>query len=161
MGGGLLQLVAIGDQDSYLIGNPQITFFKIVHRRHTNFSMEAISQTISGILSNDGCKLFSKISKNGDLISDMWLDIKLPTLTTSDLTKKYKWCNNTGHALIKEVECEIGGQCIDKHDGRFLDIWNELTDHNNDERPLINKHATNIYHGNLINENLQLYVHRE
>lgn len=158
MGGGLLQLVAIGDQDSYLIGNPQITFFKIVHRRHTNFSMEAISQTISGILSNDGCKLFSKISKNGDLISDMWLDIKLPTLTTSDLTKKYKWCNNTGHALIKEVECEIGGQCIDKHDGRFLDIWNELTDHNNDERPLINKHATNIYHGNLINENLQLYV---
>ena len=42
MGGGLMQLVAYGAQDIYLTGNPQITFFKVVYRRHTNFSMEAI-----------------------------------------------------------------------------------------------------------------------
>ena len=48
MGGGLMQLVAYGAQDIYLTGNPQITFFKVVYRRHTNFSMETIQQTISG-----------------------------------------------------------------------------------------------------------------
>ena len=48
MGGGLMQLVAYGAQDIYLTGNPQITFFKVVYRRHTNFSMEAIEQTFSG-----------------------------------------------------------------------------------------------------------------
>ena len=48
MGGGLMQLVAYGAQDIYLTGNPQITFFKVVYRRHTNFSMEAIQQTING-----------------------------------------------------------------------------------------------------------------
>ena len=48
MGGGLMQLVAYGAQDVYLTGNPQITFFKVVYRRHTNFSMESIQQTLNG-----------------------------------------------------------------------------------------------------------------
>ena len=48
MGGGLMQLVAYGAQDIYLTGNPQITFFKVVYRRHTNFSMESIQQTFNG-----------------------------------------------------------------------------------------------------------------
>ena len=48
MGGGLMQLVAYGAQDIYLTGNPQITFLKVVYRRHTNFSMEAIEQTFNG-----------------------------------------------------------------------------------------------------------------
>jgi hypothetical protein len=41
MGGGLLQLVAYGAQDVYLTGNPQITFFKVAYRRHTNFALES------------------------------------------------------------------------------------------------------------------------
>ena len=49
MGGGLMQLVAYGAQDIYLTGNPQITFFKVVYRRHTNFSMEEIAQTMRSI----------------------------------------------------------------------------------------------------------------
>ena len=43
-----MQLVAYGAQDIYLTGNPQITFFKVVYRRHTNFSMECIDQTLNG-----------------------------------------------------------------------------------------------------------------
>jgi len=54
MGGGLMQLVAYGAQDIYLTGNPQITFFKVVYRRHTNFSMEAISQTWNGSDTSNG-----------------------------------------------------------------------------------------------------------
>ena len=52
MTGGLMQLVAYGAQDVYLTGNPQITFFKVVYRRHTNFSMEAIEQTFNGQAGN-------------------------------------------------------------------------------------------------------------
>ena len=165
MGGGLLQIVAIGEQDSYLIGNPQITFFKIVHRRHTNFSIEAIQQTISGPLSKNGSKVISKISKSGDLISDMWLDVKLPKFNSVFINTKpnyFNWCNNTGHALIKEVELEIGGDIIDKHDDKFLDIWNELSDHDSKENNIINKNKTNVKlnhnNDNLINNNLQLYI---
>ena len=48
MGGGLMQLVAYGAQDIYITGNPQITFFKIVYRRHTNFAMESVQQSLTG-----------------------------------------------------------------------------------------------------------------
>ena len=66
MGGGLMQLVAYGAQDVYLTGNPQITFFKVVYRRHTNFSMEAIEQIMSGNVAL-GNRVTSTISRNGDL----------------------------------------------------------------------------------------------
>jgi len=68
MGGGLMQLVAYGAQDVYLTGNPQITFFKVVYRRHTNFSMECISQTFEGEISSDSSEVSSTIARNGDLI---------------------------------------------------------------------------------------------
>ena len=68
MGGGLMQLVAYGAQDIYLTGNPQITFFKVVYRRHTNFSMEAIEQTWNGSSSADG-RCTATISRNGDLVN--------------------------------------------------------------------------------------------
>ena len=74
MGGGLMQLVAYGAQDIYLTGNPQITFFKVVYRRHTNFSMETIQQTLSGTPANSGTSTVT-ISRNGDLIHRMYLEI--------------------------------------------------------------------------------------
>ena len=47
MGGGLMQLVSIGAQDVYITGDPQITFFKLVYRRHTNFAIESREQLSS------------------------------------------------------------------------------------------------------------------
>mgnify|MGYP001284194484 FL=1 len=76
MGGGLLQLVAYGSQDIYLTGNPQITFFKVVYRRHTNFSMECVQQSISGtstILTTSTSQATVIISRNGDLIHQIWV----------------------------------------------------------------------------------------
>ena len=76
MGGGLMQLVAYGAQDIYLTGNPQITFFKVVYRRHTNFSMEAIEQTWNG--TSDGTtasRCTATVSRNGDLVHRMYLEI--------------------------------------------------------------------------------------
>ena len=77
MGGGLTQLVAYGAQDIYLTGNPQITFFKVVYRRHTNFSVESIEQTFDGTF-DFGRKAVCTISRNGDLVHNMYLQVKVP-----------------------------------------------------------------------------------
>ena len=133
MGGGLMQLVAYGAQDIYLSGNPQITFFKVVYRRHTNFSMESIEQTFNGS-AGFGKKVTCTISRNGDLISRIYLQATLPaqeTVTHEDTNKSILISDDDigyeGHKLIKSVEIEIGGQRIDKHYGDWLHIWNELT----------------------------------
>ena len=112
MGGGLMQLVAYGAQDIYLTGNPQITFFKVVYRRHTNFAMEAVDQTINGSISA-GNKVTSTISRNGDLVGRMYLEADL-TVERNDTTGSFQGLN-VGHAIINEIEVQIGGQQIDKH----------------------------------------------
>ena len=121
MGGGLMQLVAYGAQDIYLTGNPQITFFKVVYRRHTNFSMESIQQTFNGSVSQGG-RQTATISRNGDLINRMYLEF----LSTADGNAV-----NAGHSNIDSVELEIGGQRIDKQFGHWMEVWSELTEPNN------------------------------
>ena len=119
MGGGLLQLVAYGAQDVYLTGNPQITFFKVVYRRHTNFAIEAIAQTFNGTPAY-GNRVTCQISRNGDLIHRMYLSLLMPSAPG-------QLCAGYGLRVINNVEIEIGGQKIDKHYSHWLYIWNELS----------------------------------
>ena len=119
MGGGLMQLVAYGAQDIYLTGNPQITFFKVVYRRHTNFSMESIEQTFNGT-ADFGKRVTATISRNGDLVNGMWLEVQT-TVAGADVDYGF------GNALVKTAELEIGGQLIDKHYGEWMNIWGELS----------------------------------
>ena len=147
MGGGLMQLVAYGAQDVYLTGNPQITFFKVVYRRHTNFAMEAIEQTFSGNAAY-GSTATATLARNGDLLSRLYLQVDLTgTGAAVGTAGTYvNWVNNTGHALLKEAELEIGGQTIDKHYSVWMDCWNELNDATGEEHALLNKHsAKNAY----------------
>ena len=123
MGGGLLQLVAYGAQDVYLTGNPQITFFKVVYRRHTNFAIEAIQQTATGG-STFGSRASFQITRNGDLIHRVYFTCKL---TNADGTNAAALVPNFGQKLLKTIELEIGGQRIDKHYSEWLYIWNELS----------------------------------
>lgn len=120
-----MQLVAYGAQDIYLTGNPQITFFKVVYRRHTNFAMESIEQSFSGA-TDFGGTVSAVISRSGDLIYRTYVRIILPAITPSS-TKNFRWLNWIGHVLVKEVKLEIGGQEIDKQYGEWLHIWNELS----------------------------------
>ncbi len=126
MGGGLMQLVAYGAQDIYLTGNPQITFFKVVYRRHTNFSMEHIQQTFKGT-PGSGARVVATVSRNGDLIHDCYIKFNCNQLGTSG---GGNGINNPGHALINNVEVEIGGQSIDKQYGHFMEAHSELTEKN-------------------------------
>jgi hypothetical protein len=126
MGGGLLQLVAYGAQDVYLTGNPQITFFKVVYRRHTNFAIEAIQQTFNGN-AGYGNTVTCQISRNGDLINRMYLQVDVPKRKSDATTTGSTYQNYLGLRLIKSVVIEIGGQQIDKHYSDWLYIWNELS----------------------------------
>ena len=124
MGGGLMQLVAYGAQDIYLTGNPQITFFKVVYRRHTNFAVESIEQTFNGQI-DFGQRVSATIARNGDLIQQMYLEVILPNVTVTDGSPY--WTYGVGNAMIKQVEIEIGGQLIDRQYGEWMDIWSELS----------------------------------
>jgi len=112
-----MQLVAYGAQDIYLTGNPQITFFKVVYRRHTNFSMETILQTLNGLGSttSNGSTATATISRNGDLVHKVYV-----AFTTGNLSIN-------GSELVKEAELEIGGQRIDRHYQEWNEVWNELS----------------------------------
>ena len=139
MGGGLMQLVAYGAQDVYLTGNPQITFWKVTYRRHTNFAMESIEQTFNG-QADFGRRVTCTISRNGDLAFRTYLQVTLPeinqnmcntscTSSTSDLGHHVyaRWLDFPGEQLISQVEVEIGGQRIDRQYGDWMHIWNQLT----------------------------------
>ena len=133
MGGGLMQLVAYGAQDIYLTGNPQITFFKVVYRRHTNFAVESIEQTFNG-QADFGKRVTATISRNGDLIQQMYLEVILPLVSPTytvnglgDVSNVCVWTYGVGNALVKQAEIEIGGQLIDRQYGDWMNIWSELT----------------------------------
>ena len=126
MGGGLMQLVAYGAQDIYLTGNPQITFFKVVYRRHTNFSMESIQQTWAGTFdpTTYAGRCTATIARNGDLVSRLYVELQTSWLGGSGRTA------NAGAQWIDTVECEIGGQTIDRQYGHWMEAWAELTESN-------------------------------
>ena len=134
MAGGLMQLVAYGAQDVYLTGNPQITFWKVTYRRHTNFAMESIEQTFNG-QADFGRRVTCTISRNGDLAYRTYLQITLPeigqTLGATSGTRGddvyARWLDFPGEQLISQVEVEIGGQRIDRQYGDWMHIWCQLT----------------------------------
>jgi len=115
-----MQLVAYGAQDVYLTGNPQITFWKVVYRRHTNFAVESIEQVFNGT-GDFGKKVVCQIQRNGDLITKMYLRVVLPALSNGSV-----WCSKVGHAMLKTIELNIGGTTIDKHWGDWFNVWYEL-----------------------------------
>jgi hypothetical protein len=125
MGGGLIQLAAYGIENYYLTEDPQITYFKIVYRRHTNFSIEPIPQFFN-IKANFSNRVSCTISKIGDLINRTYIVIDLPNIPTLPNNAKVRWIDNIGYGLIKTVEFEVGGKIIDSSYGDWLYIWNEL-----------------------------------
>jgi len=128
MAGGLMQLVAYGAQDVYLTGNPKVTFFQAVYKRHTNFAMENIQQTVNGSANSSG-RVSVTVARNGDLIGEMYIDLQakvsntfsglFSTITAQDSCWLAERC-------ITDVELSIGGQRIDKHYQRWWRLYSEL-----------------------------------
>ena len=130
MGGALMQLVAYGAQDLFLTGSPEITYWKVSYRRHTNFAMESIEQTFNG-QADFGRRVTCTISRNGDLAFRTYVQVTLPEInqelkgTTGAVYAR--WLDFPGEQLISQVEIEIGGQRIDRQYGDWMHIWNQLT----------------------------------
>ena len=123
MAGGLMQLVAYGAQDVYLTGNPEVTFFQAKYKRHTNFAMENIEQTVNGTAANSG-RVSVTVARNGDLVGDMYLELKSAIATTR--TTDTGDCNWVAERAINNVEMSIGGQRIDKHYQKWWRLYSEL-----------------------------------
>ena len=125
MPGGILQLAAYGAQDVYLTGNPQITFFKVVYRRHTNFALETIRNNFTA-KPNFGGMTTTTIERSADLISKTYIRIVISG-GSAPAGAQWAWVENLGHAILKSVELTIGGQRIDFHNSDVLQILRELT----------------------------------
>lgn len=147
-----MQLVAYGAQDVYLTGNPQITFWKVTYRRHTNFSLESIEQTFNG-QADFGRRVTCTISRNGDLAYRTYLQVTLPEINQDMHNPRRggnanaagwggkdhefderindavyaRWLDCPGEQIISQVEVEIGGQRIDRQYGDWMHIWQQLT----------------------------------
>jgi hypothetical protein len=131
MGGALLQLGSYGSQDVYLTGNPQITFFKVVYRRHTNFSMECIQQTLTGNI-GWGNTITSNLSKSGDLVYKMYLQWKKPWKESDlEIPDIFTIPHNFGHYMIDYVSIDMGGQEIDRQTGHWMEVYSRLNVPNN------------------------------
>jgi hypothetical protein len=131
MAGALMQIVAYGAQDLFLTGTPEITYWKVSYRRHTNFAMESIEQTFQG-QADFGRRVSAVLSRNGDLAYRTYLQVTLPeigqSLGAAETGPVYaRWLDYIGEQMIAQVEVEIGGQRIDRQYGDWMHIWNQLT----------------------------------
>jgi len=126
-----MQIVAYGAQDLFLTGTPEITYWKVSYRRHTNFAMESIEQTFQG-QADFGRRVSAVLSRNGDLAYRTYLQVTLPEInqqlnTASNGSVYARWLDYIGEQMIAQVEVEIGGQRIDRQYGDWMHIWNQLT----------------------------------
>ena len=126
MGGGLLQLVAYGAQDAYITGNPHITFWKVLYKRHTNFAMEAFRVNFTGSPTY-GQRVVAVINRNADLMYKTYLEVQMPDTQSVDVKWTAAYERRLGYQLLKKIEVEIGGQIIDTHYGEWLFLWENLT----------------------------------
>jgi hypothetical protein len=131
-----MQLVSYGAQDIYISGNPQITFWKILYKRHTNFAVESIEVTFNG-QADFNKRVTAVINRNADLMYKTYVQVVLPEVDLTASTGTFgaqvvagggfRWLNYIGHRLIKQVELEIGGQRIDRQYGDWMQIWTQLS----------------------------------
>ena len=135
MGGGLLQLVAYGAQDAYITGNPHITFWKVLYKRHTNFAVEATRVNFTGSPVY-GQRVVAVVNRNADLVWKTYVEITLPDTEGTDRNASADsndifWTGGArrrlGYMLLQQIEVEIGGQVIDRHYGEWLYLWETLT----------------------------------
>ena len=130
MGGGLLQLVAYGAQDAYITGNPHITFWKVMYKRHTNFAMEAMRVNFTGAPAF-GQRVVAVVNRNADLMYRTYVEVTLPDTSTAANGSPVLWTQGglrrLGYLMIQQVELEIGGQVMDRQYGEWMFLWETLS----------------------------------
>jgi hypothetical protein len=183
MAGGSLSLTGNTQGQDVLSFNPQITFFKKVYKRHTNFGIETSRQNnITGNL-DFGSTNEIRIEKKGSLITDMHFEFSLPPaagdggIENEDVDEKVtiaqplnntgcvdnfhsyaRWVNGVGFAIINEIKLKFGSTTVDTHTGLWFDVWNELTDPNRKEWSLVGKYEQQSRIGKSDLDNSRYYI---
>ena len=158
MTGGIIQLVSIGLEDLYLSINPEITYFKMIYKRYTNFSVEPIIQYFNNT-PDFGRRITANLSKNSDLISSLYLYVKIPSISKRiNKFEKIKWSRNIGFDIIKYIELEINGQLIDKLYSDWLYIWSVLTTQQNISENKLVGNINHIYNYSYEKNSYNLYI---
>ncbi len=133
MPGGLLNLVSYGNQNIYLNGNPTKTFFKTKFAKYTNFGIQKFRIDYDGsrtIRATDNSHYKFRIPRYADLLMDTYIVIKLPFIWSPIYPPQsengtwapyeFKWIENLGSEIIKEVTISVGGQILQKFSGSYL-----------------------------------------
>lgn len=128
MPGGVMQLVAVAAQDQFITGSPEMSYFKQVYKRHTNFSMESVRQTFNTkpVLSATQNTFTCRINRVADLLKEVYLSIQLPNIYSTDKFR-FRWVKNISLYAIENCSVRIDTQLIDQLWGEWMDVWNELT----------------------------------
>jgi len=171
-GGGLLTLVAYGQQNVLLSGNPQMTYFYKAFRRYSHFSMENVTTALDGpqeLSYDQSIRLRYKIQRIGDLISDMYFTFRIPDIYSKYVTPtgplniqtEFQWVRFLGAALIHNAAFYVGGQKIQEFDGTYI-MSRALLDYDKDKLqkwknlvgdvPELNNPADGLYGGGLQNQ---------
>ena len=136
--GGVIQIAATGRQNDHINANPEMTLFKSQHKRYTNFAEDFEENDFSSGSVGFGQRVSANVSRYGDLVSDVLLEVTLPPLeATASLTdasgaeyadadKAAYWVNAIGYAIVSEVEIEIGGTEVDTLYSEWMFLWEEL-----------------------------------
>ena len=166
MPGGLLQLVGVGAQNELVNGNPSMTHFRAVYRRHTNFAMEHIRMAFTSSnleFSATGTKTLScRIDRYAQLLHDSYLVLTLPdiwsplkfvggTLPTgytpgfggNSVGYEFQWIPNIGYNLIDHVDLVMNGQVIQRLRGEWLKMYSYLT-HDANKRKIVDTMIGNV-----------------
>lgn len=128
MAGGVMQLVTVGAQDQFLTGSPEISYFKMVYKRHTNFSMESIRQTFNTkpVLEASRNVFTCRINRVADLLQEVYFSYQFPDIFASDKFR-FRWIENVSQYMIYSCAVRIDTQLIDQLWGEWMDVWNELS----------------------------------
>jgi hypothetical protein len=127
---GYLSLTSIGSNNFYISGSPEITYFKTVYKKHSNFMIQNVKQEFQTVSNfNENCTI--SIGRDADLLHKLTLFIELPSIMIVDeisrnFHQKFCWVNKIGLALIDFVEIEIGGIVIERLYGDWLNIWHQV-----------------------------------
>jgi len=165
MPGGLLQLVGTGAQNELVNGNPSMTHFRSVYRRHTNFALEQIRMpfTTSNLEFNvtQTRTISCRVDRYAQLLHDCYLVLTTPdiwsplkTIGTSTpptgydprsnaIGYEFQWIHNLGYNLIDHIDLVMNGQVIQRLRGEWLKFYSYMT-HNADKRAIIDQMTGNV-----------------
>ena len=152
MGGGLLNIISKGSEDIILTGNPKISFFKHVYKKHTNFGLQYFRLDYAGLRSldyNNETEVTFKIPRYADLLGESYIVLNIPDIYSqppiynNKYCPKFKWIRDLGYNMIKKISISIGGQPVNEFSGEYL-INLRDREYNDEKREKINNMTGNI-----------------